>query len=248
MAEEAAFPGSLPPAAGLRPPSSPGEPARTALPASRPISPRPLPLPDGRANETAAGEDPDLAVVRAVRAGNRDAYRTLVEKYQRKILSLAGRTLGCGRDEGADHAQEIFLKAYRGLVAFREESRFSTFLHRVAVNHCVSEIRRRSAAKRGEALSLDGPVGTGEEKGPIEVPDRGSDPARRAAGREVGEAVRKAVASLEDDLRLLVVLFDQQGLSYPEIAGIVGVPIGTVRSRLHRAREILRERLRGFLE
>jgi RNA polymerase sigma-70 factor (ECF subfamily) len=170
-----------------------------------------------------------------------------VEKYQRKIFSLAGRTLGGGREDAADHAQEIFLKAYRGLLAFREESRFSTYLHRVAVNHCVSEIRRRSAAKRGEAISLDGPVGAGEERAPIEVPDRGNDPARRAAGREIGEAVREAVASLEDDLRVLVVLFEQQGLSYPEIAACVGVPVGTVRSRLHRAREILRERLRSHL-
>jgi RNA polymerase sigma-70 factor, ECF subfamily len=243
VSEEAALPGPPPPAAGLRPGA---EPARTERPGPRPIPARPLPLPDGRPGE-AAGEDPDLAVVRAIRAGGRDAFRILVEKYEKKVFSLACRTLGCGREEAADHAQEIFFKAYRGLGSFREESLFSTYLHRVAANHCVSEIRRRKAAKRGEALSLDGPVGAGEEAAPLEVPDGGPDPARRAAGREAGEAVRAAVASLEDDLRLLVVLFEQQGLSYPEIAAAVGVPVGTVRSRLHRAREILRERLRSHL-
>lgn len=199
--------------------------------------------PEGVARE----EDADALAVRAVLAGDREAYAVLVERHQRKVFGLVSRILSGSRDDAADHAQEVFLRAYRGLASFREESKFSTFLHRVAVNYCLSEIRRRNAAKRGSAVSLDTPASSdGDPLGRL-VSGSGADcdPARGAVAEEARSAVSAAIASLEDDLRVLVVLCDIEGRSYEEIARTAGIPIGTVRSRLHRAREVLRERLRS---
>jgi len=152
------------------------------------------------------------------------------------------------RGRAEDISQEAFLRAYRGLAGFEHGARFTTWLHRVTVNVAISEIRRRRAAKRGKALSLDAPIG-GEESFTLHsmVGDSGPAPAAGAFADERRRHVLLAVDSLEPELKTLVVLVNFEGKSYEEAAEICSIPIGTVRSRLHRAREVLEARLRRTL-
>lgn len=189
----------------------------------------------------------DAATVAAVLAGDREKFRKLIERYERKVFNLAFRYLRRDRERATDAAQEIFLKLYRGLGSFRTDARFSTWLHRVAVNHLISEIRKDRAQKRGRALSLDAPLFN--KKGDDfhrEVGDRSGEPVGRLTNEEKGRRVLEAIEGLEDELRMVVLLCDVQGQSYEDAAQAMGTPIGTVRSRLHRAREILKQRLKGL--
>lgn len=189
----------------------------------------------------------DTEIVAAVLAGDREQFRILIERYERKVFSLAYRYLRLNRERAADVAQEIFLKVYRGLGTFQQGAKFSTWLHQVAANHLISEIRSQRAQKRGRALSLDAPLHSkGGDDFYREVADGRDEPVRRLANEEKGKKVLEAVDALEDELRMVVLLCDVQGQSYEEAAAAMGTPIGTVRSRLHRAREILKQKLKGL--
>ena len=190
-------------------------------------------------------EDPEI--VAAVLAGDRDKFRMLVERYEGKIFHLAYRYLRADRERAADAAQEVFLRVYRGLSTFQRGAKFSTWLHQVAVNFLISEIRKERAQKRGRALSLDAPLfdKSGDDFH-REVTDGKDEPVKRLANEEKGKKVLEAVDALEDELRMVVLLCDVQGQSYEEAADAMGTPVGTVRSRLHRAREILKRKLKGL--
>ncbi len=184
----------------------------------------------------------DLEEVRRVRAGDREAVGRLVVRWQDRIY---GAILRMVRDAEAarDLAQETFVRAYTGIGGFAGDASFGTWLYAIAVNQVRGEMRRRSAQKRGDALSLDA-LREAADGADVDPPDAAAAAPDALSTAESCELLRRALRRLDDEHREVVVLREFQDLSYEEIAHVVGVPVGTVRSRLHRARAELRERLR----
>lgn len=188
----------------------------------------------------AAAVDPDLAALEQARAGDTGAFEALVLRYQARIVNFASAMV---HDAGAaeDVAQETFVRAWRGLGRFRAESTFKTWLYRIATNVARTHLDRRGRRARIADRSLDDeaePVQAGDVPSP--APDAETSLVRR-------EAIDRALSELPDELRQALVLRDVEGLDYKEIAGVTGAPIGTVESRIFRARRRLRTLLRPLV-
>ena len=180
--------------------------------------------------------DPDGGLVERWQAGDREAFEVLVRRHERRVFRLLYRMLG-SREEAEDVSQETFLNLHRHGRRFRRESRFSTFLYRVAANAALN--RRRSLGRersRMDALATRQAVGES-------LPETPRDPEGAAERREQSRRVQQAISSLPERLRLPLVLFDIEGLAYSEISRVAGIPEGTVKSRIHRARQALRQEL-----
>ena len=185
------------------------------------------------ASAIAAETEADGVLVARAAAGDDAAFRSLVERHQSRIVSLLHRLCGCP-EQAIDLAQETFLAAYRHLGSFRQESAFSTWLHAIAVNQARSAARRRRPAASLDAVSADGRR---------QCPEPVADLPAVSAGLEREELARRiaaALARLDPRYREVVVLADMHDASYEEIAAALAIPIGTVRSRLHRGRTELR--------
>jgi RNA polymerase sigma-70 factor (ECF subfamily) len=181
--------------------------------------------------------DPERELVEAAAGGSREAFDELVRRYQTPILNLARALTGGGAD-AEDLAQDVFVRAWRSLAGFRGESTFSTWLHRVAINVIQSHRSRTSRLRR----LFPWPAAGGAIDDPIESAAAPGDVERDVVLRD---AIDKALATLPADLRLAVTLRDVQGLDYRAIAEVTGTPIGTVESRIFRARQRLKKELGG---
>ena len=171
-------------------------------------------------------------LVRAAAGGDTEAFARLVRTYENKIYSLAFRMCGSADDAG-DIAQEAFLAAWRGLPAFRGEAGFATWLYRLTSNAAIDYLRRQKK-QRGD-MSLDD-----EELG-LDAVDTGPGPQDAAERTEVRSAVAEGLQALSEGHRQVLVLREIQGLSYEEIADVLEVDLGTVKSRISRARSALRK-------
>jgi RNA polymerase sigma-70 factor (ECF subfamily) len=181
--------------------------------------------------------DPDGDLVQRWQAGDDQAFEDLVRRHQRRVFRLLLRMLG-SREEAEDVTQEAFLSLHRHGHRFRREARFSTFVYRVAANAALN--RRRTLGRnrnRINAFKIQQDAG-------FELPPTPRNPEDAAAGSETQALVQEALLDLPQDLRVAVVLYDIEGQSYQEVAEVLGIPEGTVKSRIHRARRALRERLR----
>lgn len=185
-------------------------------------------------------DDPDSQLVAAWQAGDDDAFEQLVRRHERRVFRLLMRMMG-NREEAEDVAQETFISLYRHGKRFRGEARFSTFVYRVAANAALN--RRRSLGRKRTRIEK---LATRQAAGD-DLPQQPRDPEDSALGQEFTRYVRDALQTLSPSLRMPVVLYDIEGLAYGEIAGILGVAEGTVKSRIHRARRALREQLQGLL-
>jgi RNA polymerase sigma-70 factor (ECF subfamily) len=185
-------------------------------------------------------DDPDSDLVERWQQGDLRAFELLVRRHERRVYRLLWRMLG-SREEAEDAAQEAFLSLYRHGHRFRREARFSTFIYRVAVNAALN--RRRSLGRARAHRNLFAQrLEAGEG-----LPSRPRDPESAVGGAEIQVRVQHALLALPVDLRMAVVLFDIEGQSYRDIADVLGIPEGTVKSRIHRARNALRENLREFV-
>jgi RNA polymerase sigma-70 factor (ECF subfamily) len=189
------------------------------------------------AADAAGAVDPDRELVESWRKGEPEAFATLVRRHQRRVFGLLLRMLG-SREEAEDAAQETFLNLHRHGHRFRSESRFSTFVYRVAVNAALN--RRRSLGRRRTHTDA---FGEAQALGHLGGAATASDPERALAGDRLRQRLKQALLALPETLRAPVVLFDVEGLSYGEIAEVLQVAEGTVKSRIHRARQALRARL-----
>jgi RNA polymerase sigma-70 factor (ECF subfamily) len=181
----------------------------------------------------------DEQCVELALAGDDDAFGELVRRWERRIFALAYGILG--REEDArDATQETFVAAFRNLGAFRGEAKVSSWLHRIAVNQCIT--RQRRARVRGET-SLEAQV---EDGGVQFAANDDVNPAADAEGRERTAAVRRAVNALPPELRSVVVMKEFEDLTFQEIADALGVPLSTVKSRLYTALKQLRLRLEKY--
>lgn len=181
--------------------------------------------------------DADQDLVARCRAGDREAFAELVRKYQNRILTLATRMLD-NRSEAEDVAQDIFIKVFQSLHDFRGASRFSTWLYRVTVNHCLNYIRRRT--RQQQTL-----VGAESSEWMQESP--ASNPHKRLEQKERWVLVQAKLQVLSPEHRTIILLRDFEGLSYEEIADVLQLETGTVKSRLHRARMELKALLEPYL-
>ncbi len=194
------------------------------------------------------GQDADAPLVERVKAGDVKAFEMLVVKYRRRIERLIGRMVR-DVDLVPDIAQETFIRAYRAIPQFRGESAFYTWLYRIAVNTAkkqLMELKRDPLVTESARASRDE-----EDEGTSRVENELSDgetPDAVLASKQIASAVNFAIEALSDDLRQAITLREIEGLSYEEIAELMNCPIGTVRSRIFRAREAIAARLRPLLD
>lgn len=186
--------------------------------------------------------DNDLALVERVQRGDKQAFNLLVAKYQHRLANLVSRYVK-NQGDVPDVVQEAFIKAYRALPNFRGESAFYTWLYRIAVNsaknYLVAQGRRPPAndVDADEAEFYDGADALREV----------DSPERMLLSEEIKKVVFETIESLPDDLRSAITLREMEGLSYEEIATVMECPVGTVRSRIFRAREAIDKRLQPLL-
>lgn len=180
----------------------------------------------------------EKALVQQAKAGDQNAFAQLVTAYESKIYNLALRYLG-NREDAMDASQEVFLRVYRFLPGFQEESGFSTWIYRIGVNVCKDMLAKRG---RRNEQPLEVPDEENESR-TIEVADRRYEPEHIMEGVELRTVLADAISSLPEQQREMIVLRDIQGLTYDEIANVLSLESGTVKSRISRARENLRKKL-----
>lgn len=189
-------------------------------------------------------DDTDQELVRRVQAGDQTAFNLLVLKYQHRVLKLVGRFVN-DPAEAEDVAQEAFLKAYRALASFRGDSAFYTWLYRIGINtaknYLVAMGRRAPTTTEYDSEEAES-FEDGEQLRDINTPES------MLMSKQIGATVNQAMEELPEDLRTAITLREIEGLSYEEIASIMNCPIGTVRSRIFRAREAIAAKLRPLLD
>lgn len=191
--------------------------------------------------------DADALLVERVKLGDARAFELLVVKYQRRVERLIGRMVR-DTDLVQDIAQETFIRAYRALPQFRGESAFYTWLYRIAVNtakKALMSLKRDPLVSESSFAQRDD--GDETSRTEHELSD-GETPEALLASKEIATAVNAAIEALSEDLRQAITLREIEGLSYEEIADLMNCPIGTVRSRIFRAREAIAARLRPLLD
>lgn len=184
----------------------------------------------------------DDGLIARARAGDRKAFDRLVSETYPLIYNTAYRLLG-EADRAADATQTAFVRAYRALPSFRGNSAFTTWLYRIVTNVCFDVLRQ--GGPEVESLSQQWPEGDERER---EIPDYRDQPEQIALQDATRRLVHEALGRLRPEQRAVLVLYDLAGLSYEEVAAVLQVPLGTVKSRLNRARHALREELLPYRE
>ena len=187
----------------------------------------------------------EARLVERLKRRDEAAFRTFVRTYQRPIFNLVFRMLG-DEEEARDLSQEVFVSAFRGLPSFRGEAKLSTWLFRIATNHCRNRQKYLGRRQHGKLDPYED-----QRDRPDRSPalgERPPRPDRELAGQQLERAIQDAIRGLPADFRELVVLRDIQGMSYEEIRSVTGLAAGTVKSRLHRARVALKKTLAPMLE
>ncbi len=195
------------------------------------------------AKEKTSSADADRLLVKRVQAGDQAAFNALVLKYQQRVLKLVSRYVR-DPEEALDVAQEVFIRAYRALKGFRGDSAFYTWLYRIAVNAAKNAIGAATRNPVEGGLDVDDPE-------LVEVQRRMTDeatPERLLYTEELKETINRAIEELPPELRRAILLREVKGLSYEEIAQVMDSPVGTVRSRIFRAREAVAQSIKPLLE
>lgn len=193
--------------------------------------------------EESGAEVLDQELVARVQRGDKHAFDLLVLKYQHKVVQLVNRYV---RDpsESLDVAQEAFIKAYRALPSFRGDSAFYTWLYRIAINTAMNHLATRGRRPADDDI----PVEDAEQMESAQRLKDHATPEGLLLSQELGEAIQAAFADLPEELRMAITLRELEGLSYEQIAEAMDCPVGTVRSRIFRAREFIDKRLRPLLD
>lgn len=181
----------------------------------------------------------DEDLVKRSQQGDINAFEQLISKYQQKVYNIAYRLMGNAED-ASDLAQEAFIKTYKSIKNFRGDASFSTWLHHIVMNVCRDELRKRS---RHKISSLDEPVTTEEGQVNREVTDWSNSPEQAYEQKESKETLQKLIDTLSPEYRLIIVMREMQGFSYEEIAHQLDISLGTVKSRLSRARKYLKDKI-----
>jgi len=187
-----------------------------------------------------ANKADDLSLIKRFKAGDISAFEEILRKHQEKIYNLCHRMLGNAHD-AEDAAQDVFVKAYQNLNRFKPEASLLTWLYRIAINTCI-DYRRKPFFESLFKTSKEGDVFAVDQLSDSPSPDRLYE------SKQINDAIQLALSRLSAKLRVAIVLKEIEGLSYEEIAEVLDVSIGTVKSRISRAREDLKEVLKKFRE
>ncbi|HZD60129.1 MAG TPA: sigma-70 family RNA polymerase sigma factor [Anaerolineae bacterium] len=179
--------------------------------------------------------DPDGPIIQRYLAGDKGSFNELISRYERYIYNVTYRMTGNATD-AADLTQEIFIHLHKKVTSFRGDAAFSTWFYRLAVNYCKDWLRKES--RRVSTFDID----------EVAVSDGGTGPSQHYEQKELQELVQSVITTLPEDQRIAIILRDLQGYNYEDIASITGVPVGTVKSRLARARGKLAEKLAPIME
>lgn len=212
-----------------------------SAPKANPVNVTPAPAGAPPRGATAAPVDDELQVVTAARAGDVSAFETLVNRYERKIFRL-GMNITGSREDAEDVMQEAFLKAYQHLPEFEGNSRFYTWLVRIAVNQALMKLRKR----RPNQVSLDEEIETGEDSFFRDVEDWGPSPAERYEQTQLHDILNEAISELDPSFRIVFQLRDIEEMSTEETADVLHLSVPAVKSRLLRARLKLRQKLNRY--
>lgn len=185
----------------------------------------------------------DEELVKKSLAGHDEAFNILVRRYQNRVFSLVYRIVNIPENT-EDVAQDVFITVYRSLASFRGESAFSTWLYRVTVNHCKNRLKYLQRRNFHRAQDLQE---TPETSFRASVSMALADPEQQFMARELETTIQKELNALDEDYKIILILRDIEHLSYDAISEISGLALGTVKSRLHRARNALKERMEGYL-
>lgn len=196
-------------------------------------------MPSGRSRDDPVKEEDRELITRALK-GDEAAYRTLLEKYERPVFNICLRMVR-NREEAQDLAQDAFSKVFSMLDRYNPTYAFSNWLFKITSNLCIDSIRKR----RIDTLPMDEPIHS--DKGDFErqYESRTDNPSQAFDKSEKMQKLAEAIANLPEHYRIMIVLRHQEDLSYEEIAQSLEVPLGTVKARIHRAREMLKQRLTG---
>ena len=178
----------------------------------------------------------DGELVQSALAGHESSFEELVRRYQRPIAAYVYRMVG-DYDSALDLTQEVFIKVYNSLVRYRSEFKFSTWIYRIAHNAAIDHLRRHAVREQSLVIGIDG------ERREISIESRRLTPEQESEKKEQRSEIESVVQLLPDAYRELIVLRHSQDLSYDEIAEVTGLPLGTVKNRLFRAREAMRDHL-----
>ncbi len=181
----------------------------------------------------------EMELVKRAQSGDVAAFESLIEDYQKRIFSIAYRMIQ-HQEDAADLTQEVILKIFKNLDKFKGDSKFSTWVYRIATNTCLDEIKK---SRRRTTYSLDKEIETEEGSMAAELPDTAPGPEEEAERKDIKKAVYAAIGQLGQEHKQVIVLRDLQGLSYEEIAEILHCSVGTVKSRISRARGNLKKLL-----
>ncbi len=190
--------------------------------------------------------DDDAPLVSACKQGDMDAFDALVRKYQKKMFNIAYRITG-DHDDACETVQEAFLSACRGIRTFRGDSSFSTWLTAITANLARNRLKQVYGRRCHEALSLDDPIRTEEGCMAADPPSDAASAHEQLETQEMRRQVWECIGYLDPDFRAVLVLRDMQDFSYDEIGGMLKLALGTVKSRLSRAREAIRDCLKSKL-
>jgi RNA polymerase sigma-70 factor, ECF subfamily len=199
---------------------------------------------NGIESKVAEPQTEELALVEAARNGDVGAFEQLIKRYDRNVFRIA-QHITQNREDAEDVVQDAFIKAYRNLAQFQGNSKFYTWLVRIAVNEALMKLRRRKTAK---TVSLDEDVTTDEGSMPREVADWSPNPEQLYDQSELGEILQKTIQALPESFRTVFVLRDIEGMSTEETAEMLNLSVPAVKSRLLRARLQLRERLNRYFK
>jgi RNA polymerase sigma-70 factor (ECF subfamily) len=185
----------------------------------------------------------DTELVKSAKAGDADAFGELVERNEAKIYGLCLKMLG-NQEDAEDCLQEVFIKAFKALPGFREEARFSTWLYRIAYNESLMRIRKKTL----DTVSLDRPVELDEGDVTRDLADWTTDPRADMMNSELSDVLVRHVNELDPDNRIVFLMRDVHGMSTGDTAEALGLSVPAVKSRLHRARLFLRQRLSDYFD
>lgn len=183
--------------------------------------------------------DNELKVIRAAINGDHQAFEQIVYAYEKKVYNIAYQMFGNSHD-ASDASQEVFIKIYQKLDQFKFDSAFSTWLHRISVNTCIDLYRKKKRLTK-DSFSIDKDIATEESSVSFELVDSGQTPEEQILQNEQVAEVREAINALKEEQKTIIILRDIQGFSYEEIAEILSCNIGTVKSRIARGRNSLKE-------
>ncbi|MCX7785323.1 MAG: sigma-70 family RNA polymerase sigma factor [candidate division WOR-3 bacterium] len=187
----------------------------------------------------------DAELVKRAQQGNTSAFEELVRRYERKVYNLVYRMLG-NEEDAKDALQDTFIRAYRFIKKFKGKSSFYTWLYRIAANVCFTRLKTRKTKEPEVGVSLDEPI-IDESEMPRELPDYKESPEHLFHRQQLQKALQDAINELPSDYRSVVILRDLQGLSNKEVSKALNLSIAAVKSRLHRGRVFLRNRLSKYI-